>query len=169
MFEEMMRMSTMMKALKVRGAGTETGQGTVEEILEARRQDTLRDLRQRLRDAREEWTWTGEVRDIADSSERDGREDIELDLIRMKADTLHRIDEALVRVRHGTYGHCLDCRQRISDRRLRALPFAARCRECEEARERGARQERHVAAHERMPTSVVEMRDWRPHSGRLKE
>jgi hypothetical protein len=81
-----------------------------------------------------------------------------LGLIRMKADTLHRIDEALVQVRHGTYSHCLDCRQRISDRRLRALPFAARCRECEEARERAARPERHVVAHERMPASVVEMR-----------
>jgi DnaK suppressor protein len=166
---KLMCMSTMMKALKAHGVSTEIGQATVEEILEARRQETLRDLRQRLRDAREEWAWTSEVRYISDSSERDGREDSDLGLIRMKADTLHRIDEALVRVRHGTYGHSLDCRQRISDRRLRALPFAARCRECEEARERAARPERHVDAHERIPASVVEMRDWRPQSGRLEE
>ena len=79
------------------------------------------------------------MRDAADTSELDGREDIELALILMKADLLHRIDEALLRIHHGTYGHCVECRQRISERRLRALPFAPRCRKCEEARERAAK------------------------------
>lgn len=156
----------MTKALNVYGVSTEIGHQTLEEVLEARRQETLRDLQQRLRDAREEWTWTGEVRDTADSSELDGREDIELELIRMKADLLHRINEALVRIHHGTYGHCIECRQRISERRLRALPFAARCKACEEARERAAHSVRPAAARERTPASVVDMRGWRP---RLEE
>lgn len=143
----------MTKALKILGVSTEIDHQTLEKALKMRRQETLRDLQQRLRDAREEWTWTGEVRDTADSSELDGREDIELELIRMKADLLHRIDEALLRIHHGTYGHCIACRQRISKQRLRALPFAARCKECEETRER-------------TPASVVEMRGWRP---RLEE
>jgi DnaK suppressor protein len=155
----------MTKALNVYGVSSEIGYQTLEEVLEARRQETLRDLQQRLRDAREEWTWTGEVRDTADSSELDGREDIELELIRMKADLLHRINEALVRIHHGTYGHCIECRQRISERRLRALPFAARCKGCEEARER-AHSVRPAAAREPTPASVVDMRGWRP---RLEE
>lgn len=152
----------MTKAPNVHGVGTKIGHPTLEEILEARRQETLRDLRQRLRDAREEWTWTSEVRDAADTSELDGREDIELELIRMKTDLLHRIDEALLRIHHGTYGHCVECRQRISERRLRALPFAPRCRKCEEARERAAQSTRPAAAQERTPAAVVEMRGWRP-------
>ena len=131
-----------------------------------RRQEALRDLQQRLRDAREERTRTGEVRDTADSSEFDGREDIALELIRMKADLLHRIDEALLRIHHGTYGHCIECRQRISERRLRALPFAARCKACAETRERAAQSARPAAARENTPAAVVEMRGWRP---RLEE
>jgi DnaK suppressor protein len=103
-------------------------------VLQARRQETLRDLRQRLQDARDEWTWTNQVRDTADSSELHGREDIELGLIRLKVDTLERINEALTRVDNGTYGLCVDCQSTISGPRLRALPFAARCKTCAKRR-----------------------------------
>jgi RNA polymerase-binding transcription factor len=113
-----------------------SGNRILRRLLEARRQETLRELNQRLRDAREEWTWTREVRDIGDTSELDGREDIELQLIRMKAETLRRIDEALTRLRGGGYGYCRDCETKIPETRLRALPFAARCRGCQELRER---------------------------------
>jgi DnaK suppressor protein len=129
---------------------TQSGDSTLERVLEARRQETLRDLRQRFQDAREEWTWTNEVRDIADSSELDGREDIELGLIRMKIDTLQRINEALSRLHHGTYGCCVDCGSRISERRLRALPFAVRCKTCEEERERADVSDRAIAARQRI-------------------
>jgi hypothetical protein len=39
--------------------------------------------------------WSHEVGDTADSSELDGREDIELALIQLKIETLQRINEAL--------------------------------------------------------------------------
>ena len=142
------------------------GYSTLARILEARREETLRDLKQRLQDAREEWTWTN-VRDTADSSELEGREGLELGLIRLKVDTLQRINLALARLRHGTYGHCVDCRRTISEPRLRALPFAVRCRECEEARERAEQSARVVAARARPPSVVrhsmrdlVEAEDW---------
>jgi DnaK suppressor protein len=143
---------------------TQIGYSTLARILEARREETLRDLKQRIQDAREEWTWTNEVRDTADSSELDGREDIELGLIRLKIDTLRRINEALSRLHHGTYGCCVDCRSRISELRLRALPFAVRCRECEERHERAEQSVRAVAARQRLSASVVEVSDWRPRS-----
>lgn len=115
---------------------TQFGGSTLERVLEARRQETLRDLRQRLHDARDERTWTNEARDIVDNSELDRRADIDMGLIRLKIDTLRRINDALSRLYHGTYGYCIDCRKRISELRLRALPFAVRCRTCEEERER---------------------------------
>jgi DnaK suppressor protein len=40
-----------------------------------------------------------------------------------------------VRLDAGDYGVCLDCSGEISERRLRALPFAVRCQSCEEVRE----------------------------------
>jgi DnaK suppressor protein len=132
---------------------------TLERVLEARRQEMLRDLRQRVHDAREEWKWTQEVRDIADSSELDGREGIELGLIRIKVDTLQRINEALSRLHHGTYGSCVDCRRRISELRLRALPFAVRCKQCEEARECADASDRAVAARERISASAGMLAD----------
>ena len=113
-----------------------TGPLPIAAVLEARRHETVKDLQQRLRETRAEWTSVGEIRDTADSSEFEGREDIALKLIRMKSDTLTRINEALTRVRNGTYGRCVDCRQHITKRRLRALPFASRCTRCQAESER---------------------------------
>ena len=53
----------------------------------------------------------------------------------MKAETLTKIDEALRRLEEGTYGYCFECGEEVSESRLRALPFAVRCKDCEEARE----------------------------------
>jgi DnaK suppressor protein len=147
---------------------TQAGYLTLARMLEGWRDETLKDLKQRLQDARSEWTWSNDVGDTADSSERDGREDTELGLIQLKIETLQRINEALSRLRHGTYGYCVDCRSRISESRLRALPFAARCRECEEARERAERSVRAGAARQRVPASVVEAFDSQPRSERLE-
>jgi RNA polymerase-binding transcription factor DksA len=46
--------------------------------------------------------------------------------------------EALLRLAEGTYGACSDCGQAIVGARLQALPFAERCRSCEEAQEEKA-------------------------------
>ena len=53
----------------------------------------------------------------------------------MKAETLNKINEALRRLDEGTYGNCFECGDEIAQPRLRALPFAVRCKDCEEARE----------------------------------
>jgi DnaK suppressor protein len=155
-------------ALEAHGV-TQSRYSALVRVLEARRDETLRDLKQRLQEARAEWTWSHEVRDTVESSELDGREDIELGLIRLKIETLHRINEALSRLHHGTYGHCVDCRGRISESRLRALPFAVRCRECEEAREGVERSVRGGGSRQRAPVSVVEAFDSRPRLERRLE
>jgi DnaK suppressor protein len=56
-------------------------------------------------------------------------------LIEMKSRTLARIHDALRRVEEGTYGECVDCDEPIPQARLQALPFAERCRACQETRE----------------------------------
>ena len=73
--------------------------------------------------------------DAVESSELDIQDEIEFALIQMKAETLNKIDEALHRLEEGTYGYCFECGEEISEKRLRALPFAVRCKDCEEARE----------------------------------
>ena len=75
----------------------------------------------------------------------DIQDDIEFALIQMKAETLNKIEEALRRLDEGTFGYCFECGEEISERRLRALPFAVRCKDCEEAREMAQQRERVVA------------------------
>jgi RNA polymerase-binding transcription factor len=83
-----------------------------------------------------------DVMDQGETSEVDIQEDIELALIQMKAETLNKINEALARLEAGRYGFCYECGEEISEARLRALPFAVRCKDCEEARENAANRER---------------------------
>lgn len=44
---------------------------------------------------------------------------------------LHEIDDALSRVKDGTYGTCADCGVEIPRDRLEALPWAVRCLSCQ--------------------------------------
>jgi DnaK suppressor protein len=106
-------------------------------ILEERRREILSQVQEKMRDVRAEGA-SGEgagVLDAAETSEADIQDDIEFALIQMKTETLHKIEEALSRHTEGTYGFCFECGDEISERRLRALPFAVRCKECEEERE----------------------------------
>lgn len=74
--------------------------------------------------------------DEQDVAEADTRSDIDLAVIQMKAETVARIDAALKRLDQGGHGDCVECGEKISIERLTALPFALRCRDCEESREK---------------------------------
>ncbi len=45
---------------------------------------------------------------------------------------LTEVERALERIEQGTYGKCVDCGQPIPERRLEAIPWAARDVKCEE-------------------------------------
>jgi RNA polymerase-binding transcription factor len=113
-------------------------------ILEGRRREILSEVQGKIRDVRAEGSTTklNEVFDAAESSDADIQEDIEFALIQMKAETLNKINEALARLEEGAYGNCFECGEEIAEARLRALPFAVRCKDCEEAREIAAERER---------------------------
>src|SRR6185503_14593721 len=117
-------------------------------ILEERRREIMDQVQEKIRDVRTESPnnpATG-VLDAAESSEADIQDEIEFALIQMKAETLHKIEEALRRLEEGTFGYCFECGDEISERRLRALPFAVRCKDCEEAREVAEERERAVSS-----------------------
>ena len=118
-------------------------------MLEERRREIQAEVQGRMRDVRSEGSWGGkqnEVFDAVESSEADIQDDIEFALIQMKSETLNKINDALVRLEHGDYGNCFDCGAEIAEKRLRALPFAVRCKDCEEAREVAEQRERQMAA-----------------------
>ncbi len=114
------------------------------DILLERRREILSEVKSKIRDVRAEGS-SGNmhgVADVGETSEADIQDDIEFALIQMKAETLTKIDEALARLEEGAYGNCFECGEEISQQRLRALPFAVRCRDCEEARENAQLRER---------------------------
>ncbi len=116
----------------------------LKQILEDRRREILNEVQEKMRDVRAEGA-KGEgqgVLDAAEASEADIQDDIEFALIQMKSETLHKINEALARLDEGTFGYCFECGDEISERRLRALPFAVRCKDCEEEREVAEQRER---------------------------
>jgi len=104
------------------------------QMLTERRRAMQNEVTTRIRDGRSDRP--NEVRDEIENSDADIQGDIELALLQMRADTLIRIDEALRRLDAGKYGSCFECEREISERRLRALPFAVRCQTCEERREK---------------------------------
>ncbi len=114
-------------------------------MLENRRRELKEAVKGKMRDVRTDTAKEREVLDQGESSEIDIQEDIEFALIQMKSETLNKIDAALRRLEEGTYGDCFECGEEISEARLRALPFAVRCKDCEEARETAEQRERALA------------------------
>ena|SRR5437773_6923933 len=116
------------------------------QMLEGRRREIQAEVQGKMRDVREDSGKANDVFDAVESAEADIQEDIEFALVQMKSETLNKIVDALARLEHGTYGYCFDCGEEIGEKRLRALPFAVRCKDCEEARENAEQRERQHAA-----------------------
>ena len=121
----------------------------LKKMLDGRRREIQAQVQGKMRDVRAEGTWggtQGEVFDAVESSEADIQDDLEFALIQMKSETLNKINDALVHLEQGDYGNCFECGEEIAEKRLRALPFAVRCKDCEEARENAEQRERQQAA-----------------------
>ena len=128
----------------------------LKKMLEERRRELLSEVQGRMRDVRSDGNKDRDVLDQGESSEVDIQEDIEFALIQMKSETLNKVNEALRRLDENTYGNCFECGDEISERRLRALPFAVRCKDCEEAREMAERRER-AASHRRSAGFLMDL------------
>jgi DnaK suppressor protein len=120
---------------------TETRYEELKQIVDAWRRKVLRDLDMKLRDTRGKTDSEEQSSglDDAETAAADLQQDLGLALMEMNAETLRRIDDAVARLSSGEYGWCAECEGEISEKRLEALPFAVRCRECEAAYEFSAR------------------------------
>jgi DnaK suppressor protein len=114
-------------------------------VLESRRAELAQEVQGSIRGVRSDGTGDRDGLDAAESSEADSQDDIGFALIQLKAETLKNIDIALRRIEQGDYGDCFECGNEIAEARLRALPFAVRCRDCEALREASDRRERSMA------------------------
>ena len=62
--------------------------------------------------------------------------DLLLQLASGEREFLLKIDEALRRIDEGEYGFCGTCQKKISKTRLKAIPHASNCRNCQEKEEK---------------------------------
>jgi DnaK suppressor protein len=118
-------------------------------MLDDRRRELQAEVQGKMRGVREEGSWGGklnEVLDAVESAEADIQEELEFALVQMKSETLNKVNDALVRLEQGSYGNCFECGEEIAEKRLRALPFAVRCKDCEESKETAEQRERQLTA-----------------------
>jgi DnaK suppressor protein len=116
------------------------------EVLKGMLEDRRRELQEKLRSLRETLpAEAAEVKDAEEQSVDDFVAEVDFALMQMKSETLSKIDEAVRRLEHGTYGACVDCGAEIAEARLKALPFASLCLDCQERQESRAAEEKALA------------------------
>jgi len=114
-------------------SGRQTRTAELRQKLSTRRREVQHEVRARIRDGRVDRRT--EPREDLERCDDDIQGNIEFALLQMRAESIGRFDQALDRLDAGQYGTCLECGSGIAKPRLRALPFAVRCRTCEERRE----------------------------------
>lgn len=70
--------------------------------------------------------------DPVDQANADAEAELQIQLHQTDGRLLRAIEEALARMRQGTFGVCEVCKQPISRARLEAVPWTHHCRECKE-------------------------------------
>ena len=104
--------------------------------LEKRRMTITRALQETMRSTREEGDRAEMSKDpygSASSSHDDELAAINVDRL---ARDLKLIDRALADIESGRYGTCVECDEPIAPKRLKAMPLATRCVECQARSER---------------------------------
>lgn len=74
--------------------------------------------------------------DVVDAALDSAQDEISSQLAEVESRELAMIEKALERIREGEYGKCEGCGTRIPVARLKALPYATLCIECQRELER---------------------------------
>jgi DnaK suppressor protein len=104
--------------------------------LEKRRTTLMRTLQTTMRSTREEGDRAEISKDPYGSASSSHDDELAAITVERLARDLKLIDRALADIDAGRYGTCVECEEPIAARRLKALPFATRCVECQARSER---------------------------------
>jgi DnaK suppressor protein len=75
--------------------------------------------------------------DEMDNLQLASQRELAISHLHMESSILKGVVAALSRIEDGSYGICRECEEPISPKRLQAVPWAAYCRSCQEAVDRG--------------------------------
>ena len=128
--------------------GSESGPQRRKELhrlLQTSRDDCLRRLRSKMADVRaHKLDRRVGFEDASHACEDEC--DTDIAILQMESEIVKKIDLAMSRLEQGTYGDCIVCGDPIAPKRLHAMPFASRCRDCEESSESAPRHGFQLAA-----------------------
>lgn len=107
---------------------------TIKEMLLKKREDLVLEIARRSKASTE--STVQDIGDILDSVSEERTRELDLILTDREKRKLSQIDDALDRIEENTYGLCEECGIKIPKARLKVLPFAIYCVECQEKNER---------------------------------
>ncbi|HVS62793.1 MAG TPA: TraR/DksA family transcriptional regulator [Thermoanaerobaculia bacterium] len=117
-------------------ATEQADQAALREALIAKRAEVLQlyelDVRAGLKGASSDGN-----EDIVDLANSAYNRELSFAISDSERELLQQIDEALARMEEGSFGACTSCGQPIASPRLRAIPWARYCIDCQELEERG--------------------------------
>lgn len=76
--------------------------------------------------------------ELLDEIQRTSDREIAMASMTLHWQTAALVSEALRRIENNEYGMCSECEERISERRLKAIPWAKYCIRCQEQADRKA-------------------------------
>jgi DnaK suppressor protein len=112
---------------------------TFKKRLETRRQDLHRTVTRNQVDGRNADEDTAQ--DIADRAASSYTKEFLFSQSNNERQILQMVENALARIREGSFGDCVHCGKEINPKRLEAVPWARHCIECQEKLERGVLEE----------------------------
>lgn len=107
---------------------------SIKDMLLRMREDLVREIARRSK-VSTEGVMT-DIGDILDSVTEERTRELDMILTDREKKKLGRIDDAIDRIEDGTYGLCDECGIKIPKGRLKVVPFAKYCVECQEKLER---------------------------------
>jgi DnaK suppressor protein len=107
--------------------------------LELRRQDLHRTVNRNQADGRS--ADEDSAQDIADRAASSYTKEFLFSQSNNERQLLQMVENALARIREGSFGECIHCGKEINPKRLEAVPWARHCIECQEKLERGVLEE----------------------------
>lgn len=77
------------------------------------------------------------AQDIADRASSSYQKEFLFHQSSSERQTLQMVENALSRIREGSFGECISCGNEINPKRLEAVPWTRYCIECQEKLEKG--------------------------------
>ena len=115
-------------------AEAESVMKTIKDMLVKMREELVQEIGRRSKATTE--VGAQDIGDILDSVSEERTRELDMILTDREKRKLHQIDDALDRIEDGIYGQCDECGVKIPRARLKVLPFAKFCVECQEKNER---------------------------------